>query len=338
MLSSRARYTGLITLGAGAALAWAILGPWSTPAPGVVPPEGSARAQATTSNPEPIARSSAEEVTKDRDAALQRTAFVLSAEDVESAEEQHARGVIKKARQDGRAVILAEVLWLKEIPEARYPVLGWTDPAYHRVKLCAFLRTEADGPIQYHLMNLQTNVTWSQDRMQLAPRAECLKVGQVREFVVEGIWLNKSALKKDEHAAILFVGPEVEAPYGDEVAAMPRRLFGPLSRGAAIFTGEIVARSWRPSDRLHQLAKLGETIDVLEVVVDEVLRGKGAVAPRARLRLDVPQGPRLSRGGPLVSREAARRIDYDSMVVGGRFWFAADSISGKLSLLDAVGR
>jgi len=338
MLSKRARYTGLITLVAWATLAWAIWGPWSTPTPGVVPPEGDASAPATPFGAEPITRSSSEEVVKEGDPALQRTAVVSSAEDVESAEEQHARGVIQKARRDGRLVIRAEVLWLKEIPETSFGVLGGTQPAYHRVRLCVFLGPEEGAPLQYYLINLQTNVGWSQDRMQLAPRAECLKVGQVREFVVEGIWLGKSGLNKSKYAALLFVGPEVEAPYGDEVAAMPRRLFGPLSRGAAIFTGEIVARSWRPSDRLHQLAKLGETIDVLEVVVDEVLQGKGAVAPRARLRLDVPQGPRLSRGRPLAGHPHARPIDYDRMVVGGRFWFAANSISGKLSLLDAVDR
>lgn len=327
----------LAALAAGGVLVWALLGPASGKAPGGTPADKSRSAESTAHEPESGALQSDQQPSGGGDAALERRQIVAVEKDDQSAQEQRAGEVVDKARMDGREVVVAEVLGLGKVDEAHYPLLNRTDPAYHRLRLCAFTRPKAGGPVRYHTLALPTRPSWSQDRLQVSPRAECLKVGQVREFVVEGVWLGNPVVEQSEHAAVLFVGPVVEAPYGDKVAAMPKSLFGALARGSAIFTGEIVERSWRPSGRLHQLAGLGKTIDVLEVVVDEVVQPKDGIAPGMRQRFDVPQGPRLTDGEFPFGLGTVRPVDYESMVVGGQFWFAVDRVSGKLALLDTVG-
>lgn len=337
MLSRSAGFSLVAALLATGLLVWALWGPWSGEQPAGLTVGGHGSTESGAPEPQSGSQGSGQVSPGDAGAALERARIApVEGSGQPDPGELRAREVVERARKDGLEVVVAEVLWVRKVDERHYPVLGRTDPAYYRVGLCAFTGPKADGTLGYHLLSLQTSLARSQDRLQAAPRAERLQVGQVREFVVEGVWLQNPAVEQSEHAAILFVGPVVDAPYGDELAAMPRRLFRPLARGAAIFVGEITGLSWRPSDRLHQLAGLGKTIDVLEVVVDEVLQAKDGVAPRVRLRLDVPQGPRLTDGKGSWPSGDVRDVDYDRMVVGARFWFAADRVSGKLALLDAV--
>ncbi|MEC7584101.1 MAG: hypothetical protein VYE77_07270, partial [Planctomycetota bacterium] len=297
MLSRTAGLTFVAALLVAALLVWALLGPWSGEQPRGMPVGGQGTAESLPPEAESGQLESSERLSNDGVGTVERARIEpVGGSDQPDPEEQRAREVVDRARNDGRQVVVAEVIGLRKVDEAHYPLLGRTEPAYYRVQLCAFSGLEEDGSLSYHLLSVQTSEARSQALLQVSPRHERLEVGQVREFVVEGVALQHPVVKTSEHALILFVGPAVDAPYGDKVATMPRSLFRPLAQGAAIFTGEIVERSWRPSDRLHQLAGLGSTVDVLEVVVDEVVQEKFRLAPRVRLRLDVPQGPRLMEG------------------------------------------
>ena len=163
-----------------------------------------------------------------------------------------------------------------------------------------------------------------------------LKVGQVRELVVEGVSLDMP-VKTSEHARLLYAGPLLDAPYGEALAAMPKRLFGPLSRGASVFTGSIVARSSRPTEPARRRLGLGATIDVVEVVVSAVAHNEHRFAPGVRLRIDLLRPPRYTLGlRDLAINMPSSDLDFESMTAGAELWFAVDNIWGKPAVLDAV--